>query len=244
MNIRFLFKNTDYLKIPGLSFDYWISKASLANFKRLVSEELDCKTGLICGSNEKYIKSWSEIDYSKIVFGSRNWISFSGPANKWAPYNHGGNKRKWYGSHSDVVLFEDNARMMRKEKGAMFRNEQFYFKEGVTWNRVGSGNNFGARKTIQGFAFDDVSPCGFTKTEETVSTSLAYLNSKVFASYLRLFSNGFKVEIGQIQSCPFLKIDDGNKSRIDAFAKKCIDEEKQDWDSFETSWDFKKHPLI
>lgn len=244
MSLRYVFFNTDFKKIPGYAFDYWVSKNALSNFKRLAYQTIDCRTGLICGSNEKYVRSWNEINFSEIKFDSCDLADFGDEHVKWAPYNHGGSRRKWYGSHYDVVNFQNKAEMIRKEKGAMLRNERFYFKEGITWNRVGSGNNFAARKAVGGFAFDDVSPCGFVYDGQSIASSLAYLNSKVFGFYLRLFSNGFKVEIGQVKNCPFLEADESKMKDIDELAVKCISEETKDWDSFETSWDFKKHPLI
>ena len=96
-------------------------------------------------------------------------------------------------------------------------DNEFYFKKGITWNRVGSGVNFAARIACSGFVFDDVSPSGFSK--DNLFYFLAYMNSRVFNDYLRLFSTGFKTEIGHIQKIPYFKI---SREDVSVLSKKCI----------------------
>jgi len=120
----------------------------------------------------------------------------------------------------------------------MLRNSDFYFREGITWNRVGNGANFHARIAMAGFVFDDCSPSGFTKD---LYDLLAYLNSPVFDYFLSLFSSGFKTEIGHIQKVAYIKT---TNPRISELCKANISLSKADWDSYEGSWDFKHHPLL
>ena len=230
----------DFANIPGCNFNYWISKQMMLNFTKLLSSSLNCKTGLICGNNDKYIKYWYGVADCNIGFNYSSLFDTSDNIYSWFPYNHGGEKRKWYGSHLEVVYLKNKGQMMSNEKNSMFRNSDFYFRKGITWNRVGSGIKFAARIAKSGFVFDDVSPSGFCNEDEYLSI-LGYMNSIVFNTYLRLFSNGLKVEIGQISNVPYKSI---SNDKIDFKSKQCIELEKKDWDSFEISWDFKKHPLI
>ena len=238
---KFIFKAKQavFNNIPGMSIAYWIKEKRYKHFNYLLGKELTCKTGLICGNNDKYIRAWYEINFNHISFNVSKLNETEGLKQKWFPYNHGGEKSKWYGSHLDIVNLGNNGFEIRQEKNSMLRNNEFYFKNGITWNRVGSGVNFAARIACSGFVFDDVSPSGFSK--DNLFYFLAYMNSRVFNDYLRLFSTGFKTEIGHIQKIPFVKL---LREDVSILSKKCVEISKNNWDSFEASWDFKKHPLI
>lgn len=231
-----------FTRLPGFPIVYWLNKSEIRNFTINLDNVIDCKTGLICGNNNKYIRNWNEVNYNSINFDSLSLNDTKYDNKKYYPYNHGGDKTKWFGSHNEVVNLENNAFEMRSESNSMLRNSNFYFKRGITWNRVGSGVKFAARIALEGFVFDDVSPTGFSK-EENISYILGYMNSKVFDRYIRLFSTGFKVEIGHIKKMPFIDNKD-IKNKVSKLVEECIDISKLNWNSFEFSWDFKRHPLI
>lgn len=234
---RYTSEQTNFSKIPGSPVAYWVSDNQVKYFKTTIENYLVCKTGLICGNNDKYIRFWFEINKQEITFECKN-IQMT--INKmYFPYNHGGKKVKWYGSHNEVVLLGDNAFQIRKEKNSMLRNSDFYFKSGITWNRVGNGIEFAARIVEDGFVFDDVSPSGFSK--ENIYSILGYMNSKTFSFFLGIFSNGLKVEIGHIKKIPFIEI---NENSVKNVVVENINIARKNWDSYELSWDFEKHPLI
>lgn len=239
-DLIFISNNSKFFKIPSYPITYWVSETKANNFKNLIDRVLDCKTGLICGNNEKYIRFWFEVKMESICFSCQSINQTSCISSKWFPYNHGGQKTKWYGGHLELINMYHDAIQIRQEKNAMLRNSDYYFQKGITWNRVGSGVKFAARMACLGFVFDDVSPSGFVNDEE-IENVLGYMNSVVFNDYLRMFSNGLKVEIGQILKVPYKPALD---LRIKQFVNENIQESKVDWDSFETSWDFKKHPLV
>ena len=240
MQIRYEVNINIYSKIPENTIVYWLSQNKIKNFGIPISNVLDCKTGLICGNNEKYIRQWFEVNYKSIGFQCESLKNTAG--DKWFPYNHGGEKTKWYGGHNEIVYLNNGASAMQKEKNAMFRNSDFYFREGITWNRVGSGIKFAARKACTGFVFDDVSPSGFCSAQKYYYL-LAFLNTVVFNDYLRLFCTALKVEVGQIGKVPY-KYDSLQDDVGKPISEENVALSKKDWDSFETSWDFKKHPLI
>jgi len=231
----------NFSKIPGRPIAYWLNMNNISNFSKLLERALQCKTGLICGNNEKYIRFWYEPNFYRLMFSCNEISQTNSSYYKWFPYNHGGERRKWYGNHNEVVNMADNACGIRSEKNAMLRNSEFYFKKGITWNRIGSGIKFAARIAGVGFVFDDVSPSGFSD-ENSCNYILGYMNSKVFNEYLRLYCTALKVEIRHISKVPFVGfIKESDVCNITTNSTKIA---KSDCDSFETSWDFKKHPLI
>lgn len=242
-NHRYTAKQENFSKIPGSPVAYWFSAKNSNNFLNQMRSYLNCKTGLICGKNEKYIRMWCEIPYNEIDFSVKAISELPNSEKTWYPYNHGGERRKWYGNHNEVVNMYNNAKQMRSESNSMFRNENYYFKYGITWNRIGSGYNFASRKALAGFAFDDISPSGFSYKDKCYYYILGYMNTKVFNSYLKLFCTKMKTEIGHIQNVPFVENYE-YKSVIDKLVKENIALSKADWDSFETSWDFEGHPLV
>lgn len=240
-NLVFVSNISKFKKIPSYPVIYWISDAKANNFTDLIDKTLSCKTGLICGNNEKYIRYWYEINFESSCFSCDSIGTTKSLASKWFPYNHGGPKTKWYGGHLELVNMYRNAMQIRQERNAMLRNADYYFQKGITWNRVGSGIKFAARLACSGFVFDDVSPSGFTADDDHLMKVLGYMNSVVFNDYLRMFSNGLKVEIGQIAKIPYKET---SPQRVVQLVNENVQMSKMDWDSFEESWDFEKHPLI
>ena len=215
---------------------YWLSNNIVQNFVKKDNMHINCYTGLICGNNSKYIRNWFEVNILDIEFAAQ---SAQIAPKKYVPYNHGGTRIRWYGGHNDIVLFQNNASAIRNEKKSLFRNETSYFKGGITWNRVGNLNPFIARLAAKHFAFDDVSPTGISGDD---FYTLGLFNSKVFNIYLSLYTGGFKVEIGQIGNVPIVKSNQTNI--VNVLVNKCIISSRVNWDAYETSWDFKRNPLV
>lgn len=108
---------------------------------------------------------------------------------------------------------------------------------------MGSGYNFAARVADAGFVFDDVSPSGFVYDKNLYLYILGLMNAKVFKEYLSIFGKNMKTEIGHVQTVPYIAPPKMGEE-IDDYVKKNVVYSREDWDSFETSWDFKKHPMI
>ena len=227
---------TLYEKIPNKTMSYWLSNNIVQNFVKKDNMHINCYTGLICGNNSKYIRNWFEVNILDIEFAAQ---SAQIAPKKYVPYNHGGTRIRWYGGHNDIVLFQNNASAIRNEKKSLFRNETSYFKGGITWNRVGNLSPFIARLAAKHFAFDDVSPTGISGDD---FYTLGLFNSKVFNIYLSLYTGGFKVEIGQIGNVPIVKSNQTNI--VNVLVNKCIISSRVNWDAYETSWDFKRNPLV
>ena len=228
---------TTFIRIPGNSLAYWIGEKYLNLFKQASFVDYSTATGIICGDNVLFIKSWFEINFKLSLFQS--------DSPKWYPLNHGGKKVKWYGSHNDFVMYENNGEKVRSFPNSMLRNEKYYFKKGLNWNRLNS-SYMAARLTPENFIFEDSSPSGFFNNDNDLKKGLALLNSKVFDSILKIFRPGRKVEKGHIESVPFIfeSSSSSSSSGIIGFSDQNIIISKKDWDSRETSWDFAKSPLI
>ena len=72
---------------------------------------------------------------------------------------------------------------------------------------------------------------------------LGFLASKVSFAFLSAIAPTVNFQAGDISSIPYI-YNEKYKQEIDEIVQENFELSKKDWDSFETSWDFKKHPLI
>lgn len=202
---------------------------------------------MITGNNDLFIRLWHEIDYMKMAVLCKNRNEAQASRAKWFPYNKGGDYRKWFGNAEYVVNWEDDGYSMRNLKNkdgkipAHAFNLEYIFDENITWSSL-SSYKFSARYTDYGFLYDASGSFADVR-HEYINYVLSFLCSTVTAYYLSAMNPTLNFQKGNIAALPFC-IEEGKKKLIDNATKKCIDLSKNDWDSFETSWDFKKHPLI
>ena len=235
-------KQNELSLIPGKTFAYWISESFLCLFKKgiLLKNICQLKTGLVAGNNEKYFRNWYEVDYNNIELNCKSLDNTVENYKRWYPINHGGNRKKWYGNHIEIVDFKNNAQNIMTQKNSMLRNKDYYFKKGINWNRVGSSVNFAARISLNGFIFDDVSPSCFIEDKVLYNLILAYMNTKVFNNILNIINTGFKTEIGHLGKVPMIDINnEDTKNKICKIVNENIQLSKLDWDKSEISWDYK-----
>lgn len=230
----------DFKKIPGNPIAYWIGIRVINVFEKsipLMEIGKPCQ-GLITGDVSRFVRKWYECSREKLSIPFNN-------DNKWYPYNNGGEYRRWYGNNEDVVNWENNGYEImnfKDEKGKLRsrpQNVSYYFKEGATWTAISSGT-LSVRYFGEGTIFSNAGMALFGD-KNTLLYLIALLNSKVTQLYLAIYNGGLNYNQGNIATLPIMK----NKDElVIGYAKKCIELEKMDWDSFETSWDFKCHPLI
>ena len=224
---------SNFSKIPGSPVAYWVSEAfySMFNNAALVNY-MDFKEGITTGDNEKYLRFWHEVSFNK-VFLYNEVVSDEGTS--WVPCNKGGEFRRWYGNRQYLIDWSENGNRLKKFKGSSFRNADYQRKEGGTFSNLSSGL-FGARYSEKGFAFESKGTMFFGNNLLDV---LAYVNSKAFGELLAIVCPTLDFKFGTIQKLPY-KPD----SRTSDYAKCCVNLSKGDWDSYETSWDFKRNPLV
>lgn len=232
-------QSTDNLsKIPGSPVAYWASSSVFSIFKNGKSLEqiADCCTGMQTGNNDKYVRYWFEV--SSCDFNSKD-ISFG---KKWVKYNCGGESRKWYGNHWRVINWENNGYSVKHEKGSVIRNEPHFFQEGISWKRIGSSDFF-LRYLPEGFIIDQAGDSMFFQNRNALYYVLGFVNTNVALSMFKFIAPTLNLTAGNMNKLPIIYKQD-KAINIENSVKENIEKEKDDWDSFETSWDFQQHPLL
>lgn len=238
-------------EIPGRAILYWISdnlRNAFKNNKKFGDFYLT-RVGLQTSDNNRFVRQWYEVDYTKIGFNYNNREEAKLSNKKWFPYNKGGDYRKWYGNNEAVVNWENDGAEIREYNNYLnssrtskigIANQEYYFKKGITWSIFGF-ENFGVRYKDNGFIFDTSGASTFPK-EEKLFYAIGYLCSNVAFKFLSLLAPTVNFQVGNIASLPYKEID--NTENIDALVKENILICKNEWDMKEISWDFLSHPLI
>ena len=241
-------QNTDnFSKIPGSPVAYWASKTLLSDFKNEKVSELSApKVGLQTGENDKFVRIWYELDIHKVKFDAVSIDDALQSRAKWFPYNKGGYFRKWYGNNDFVVNWENDGYEIKHfvDKNGKLRsrpqNTQTYFKESITWSKISSGS-LAFRYKPQGHIYD-VAGTSIFGNHEILLYLEAYLNSCVASKIAEFLSPTLNFEVGQLSNFPV--IFSNCEKNVNNLVEELTDNSKTDWDSFETSWDFKRHPLV
>lgn len=233
----------NFAKIPGSPVAYWVSENFLAAYsQKTLSEYGFAKSGLQTGQNDLFLKYWHEVSVHNIAFGMHTKEEYLASERKWAPQIKGGDYRKWYGNFDYVVNWENDGQEIRNCKGArlnaMGRNDLF-FREGITWSHTTS-SVYGARYLPFGHLFNVEAPTLFVSKEKQ-HYILGFLNSCVAQKYLTAINATMHYLVGDISSLPLIFRANECLSEL---VKENISISRTDWDSFETSWDFARHPLL
>lgn len=239
----------NYFKIPGHPISYWVSKDLLTAFikGKKLGEMADSKQGLATADNNRFLRLWYEVDIDKVTFSCENEEESSSGLYKWYPYNKGGEFRKWYGNNDYVVNWEYNGREIRNftdDKGKLRsrpQNTQFYFRESFSWSLVTS-SVAAFRYKPMGHIFDVAGMSCFSQTN--LLYLLALCNTKVVMKILEIIAPTINYQCGDIANIPVILSDKECKQKIENKVESCINISRNDWDSFETSWDFQHHPLL
>ena len=232
-------QQANFSKIPGSPIAYWISKKMGKVFDNTqLSNYLDVKQGTSTGNNDKFLRNWYEVSITNIDLLHNPNDQF---IKKWYPATKGGNFRKWYGNNDYIVNWENNGSEIKNYNGSAIRNTNVNFHEGLTWTGI-SSKSLGIRYTPQGFVFL-ISGKGIVGNNKFLKYVLGFCCSHVATEILKIISPTLSFEVGYIASLP-LKIQSDFIEKINLFVKSNIISSKSDWDSFETSWDFKRHPLL
>lgn len=230
--------------IPGMPLCYWASDQMLNAFKagKLLGAIASPRQGVKTGDNTIFLRTWFEVEYQKTT------MNHYGEKKKWFPCNKGGEYRKWYGNNEYVIDWENDGEKLRNFRDPSTgklksrpQNLSYMLKKGLTYTNV-SSTKLSVRFCEDGFIFDATGSMIFAK-DEYLDYILAFLLSDVAEKYAEILSASMTFEVGQIASLPIIYRDE-EKSNIVNIVKENIKEEENDWDSFETSWNFTKHPLL
>ncbi|MBZ4688749.1 MAG: restriction endonuclease, partial [Clostridiales bacterium] len=245
---RFVSSINKLSQIPKKSIAYWVSDTAINNFEKckVLYDYGEPREGMATANNDKFLRLWYEVSFDKIGFNYEERTIAKKSSCKWFPYNKGGEHRKWFGNNEYVVNWEDDGNEIRNftDKYGKIRshnyNLDFIFKEGITWTALSSGN-ISARYSPIGFLFDSKGSMYFPKSSHNLKYILGLINTLVAQFFLNFISPTMDYKPGHVGLIPIIfdKVE-----KVKALTTHNILISKTDWDSFETSWDFKLHPLL
>lgn len=237
----------NFSKIPGNPVAYWVSDKLIKVFKAgiLLQELAISRNGMKTGNNEKFLRLWWESNNDLICFDVKDISGAVSSNKKWFAYNKGGGARKWYGNNDYIVNWENRGHDIFVNAKQDKRNVQDYpdelkFTPSVTWSLINSGTPTFRYK--QG-NLSDIAGMSFYKAHDKLKYLLAFCNTNVASKILKLIAPTMNFQAGDVGRLPILQ-----RKQDEEVIKKIVDENillsQQDWDTYETSWGFKHHPLI
>ncbi len=242
---RYIADSDNFAKIPGSPVAYWVSEKFIRVYRnaKLLFKTGRTTKGIITGDNNKFFRAWWEVQYKKINFGAKDENDAFLSGFKWVPCNKGGERRKWYGNNEFIVNWHNRGFEILECAKRDHRHSQDYysdlkFQPAISWTSISSGTPSFRYKNN-----DLVDHAGMAFfPSDNILYFLGFLNTSVSLSYLDIISPTLNFNAGEIGKLPILEIK-GN-SEIAVLAQSNIAISREDWDAFETSWDFKRHPLI
>lgn len=238
---KFVASQTNFSQIPGSPVAYWVSNRLFHIFLDYPSLEnyASPKQGLITGDNERFLRFWHEVPKVDIAFERNDTV-------KWMPINKGGDFRRWSGNQEYVINWENkgveilNFKDTNGKLRSRPQNLSYNFKESISWSLVTSGG-FSARYYPECFMFNVAGICCFP--ESHLNYILGLLNTKITSIITQILNPTINMNAGDVAKLPIV-VSDKKEPVIESLVKELRYDSKQDWDSFETSWDFQHHPLI
>ena len=242
---------SNFSKIPGSPVAYWASSSLLMDFEKGYPTEklVNVKQGLATGDNNRFLRLWYEVDPSNCKFDSVNAEELLESGKKWVPYNKGGERRNWYGNYDYLVNWENDGFEIKHfvDSNGKLRsrpqNTDSYFKDAITWGLITSGG-FSIRYRTGGGIHDVSGMSAFYTGKCNLMYLLAILSTPVANYVFKMLNPTINLQVGDFKNFPVLMVQDNQQNSIVSQAQECVLLSKNDWDSFETSWDFQRHPLI
>ncbi|URN84940.1 BREX-1 system adenine-specific DNA-methyltransferase PglX [Acetobacterium wieringae] len=236
---RFSTRQENFEKIPGMPIAYWVSKRiyQIYDSAKILADVTNVKKGLATGDVELFIKYWYEVNIQKVSLDKRS--------NFWYPCHKGGDFRKWYGNFEKIINWNNNGEEIKnfKDKNGKLlsrpQNLGFMFKKGIAFSKITSAGT-SCRVMMGNEMFDDAVQGFFVKDEELYFSILGLLNSKIVKYFLGFLNPTMNKQLYDLNRIAVLLPTEDFRLVIKSTLTFCQD----DWDSFETSWDFKRHPLL
>lgn len=230
---RYTTKQDNFAKIPGSPVAYWVPKQFFNAYDKgkKFGDFSTVSEGVKTGDNNRFLRLWYEVRAIDFSF-ARNEND-----KKWYPHHKGGEFRKWYGNRDWVINWKDDGSEIKSAANSGLQGKTMYFQKFASWSKISTkGNPF--RIYSQNFLFDSGAPA---IQNAKVEITAAFFNSKVGVYFLSVVSPTMNLQVGDVKSVPLLP---GESEKIENIVASNMQESQMDWDSFEISWDFKKHPLV
>lgn len=233
-------------KIPGSPVAYWVSEKAIAVYTKakLLGDIASPRTGMTTGDNNRFLRMWFEIEIPKVKFNAKDASDAIASGKKWFPYCKGGGYMHWYGYNDYLVNWENDGFEIKNNiksnglKAASVRSESLYFKKLITWSAVTSGS-FSCRLCDGGSLFD--SGGSSIDVQKNTLYILAILNSSIGQFYLDISNATINYQPGDIAGIPIVLPDCNEQTQQ---IEECVQIARNDWDSYETSWNFMRNPLV
>ena len=246
---RYAADQSNFSKIPGSPVAYWANKTIMSAFatQNNIREIANPRLGFATGDNERFMRYWHEPCVQNIGFGFSDREAAKASDIMWFPTNKGGSYRKWYGNFELVVDWQHDGERIRnfKDSSGNLRsrpqNLKECFSDGITWTVICNHSSF--RYSPTGMLYNNKGPILGKKNDPKNMFVLAFLNSSVSEYILQILSPTLGFESGYVSSIPYSCIIDKN-AEIPSIVSSNISLSQSDWDSYETSWDFKRNPLV
>ena len=244
---RYIACSDNFAKIPGAPVAYWVSENGYKAFNgQILYDVAKPRQGLATSDNNRFLKIWHEVKYKKIGFRISGVDDTKKFDYKWFPCTKGGSFRRWYGNNEYIVNWENDGAEMKDYAAELYKNYTrtiknipLYFLRGMTWSTISSGL-FSMRYVPEGFIFETKGAMCFSDDDKLLYL-LGLYNTPVIQEYLRILSPTLDYHEGPLGRTPVIIKQD---KKIDELVQNNISLSKSDWDSFETSWDFTKHPML
>ena len=235
---RYAADQSNFSKIPGSPVAYWVSENVFTafSFGKLFDVGMT-RRGLQTGDKDRFIRYWFEPKASELQLPKESLENY-----KWVIMNNGGNARKWYGEITNAVLWENNGKVIKSTGKAIIPSEELYFRECITWNRISVGN-LSVKYQEPGIIQGDMSPFFISYEESMLNYIIGLMNSIVSTTVIHAINPTITMPVGDIAKLP-VKMCAESKEKIDGIVQDNILNSRIDWDSYETSWDFKRNPLV
>ena len=228
---RYYTTQDNFKKIPGSPIAYWVNDSIIKAFNLpLLGDTIPVKKGMDTGNNDFFIRLWFEININK--------FDKTKHSKKWVPYDKGGEFRKWYGNNSYVLNWENDGCELKSSK-ANIRSKHLYFRESITWNALSSANTCFRYSKFMG-VFDSAGSSLFPKKNE-LNYYLGFLNTNVAQYLLKLINPTLNYGAGSVSNVPVYM---HFNNKVDDIVANNISLSENDYDYYETSWDFTVNPLI
>ena len=230
---RYAADQSNFSKIPGSPVAYWVNQKAFTAFENVkISDYYTVRNGISTGNNEKYLRLWHEI---------------SSNTDYWKPCNKGGSCRKWYGNNEYFVYWKDNGHEIKTtldENGrikARLGGVEFSFSKGIEMSRITTGE-LSFRISNGGFVYESSTNDIYQISNAySLPWLLGYCNSKVVTFFLNLMNPTINIMPEDLRKLPCIRVD---SDQITVMVNSNIESSKMDWDAYETSWDFKRNPLV
>lgn len=232
-----------FKQIPGTPIAYWASDGLLdafANSPKL-KDIAKPRVGLQTSDNARFIRLWHECSLRRALFNCPNAVSSFESEAKWYPHNKGGSFRRWCGNAEYLIEYKSNGESLRHSEGASVIPDEIAFNRALTYSRISSGL-ISFREQPTGWLFDSAAVVMYPD-KAMFNYLLALLNSNVISSATSFLVPTLNAQPGDIAKLPILT-DESRLSTVSQLSKSCREIAGLDWDSFETSWDFKRNPLV